>query len=112
MAAFSASKGGLLALTRALVIELAPASIRVNAVLPSAMDIFLLRIGLARVHREGSETEELRRELADRTVIGRIGRPGQITEAVHFPADNTQSSLVTGQGLVVNGGATTRLSTE
>jgi len=50
--------------------------------------------------------------LASRTVNGRIGTPAEIAHAIFFLADNKQSSFITGQALVVDGGATARLSTE
>ncbi len=48
IAAYAASKGGLLALTRAMAIEFAPDNIRVNAILPGAVDTPMLRAGLDR----------------------------------------------------------------
>jgi len=48
IAAYAASKGGLLALTRAMAIEFAPDKIRVNAVLPGAVDTPMLRAGFHR----------------------------------------------------------------
>ena len=50
--------------------------------------------------------------LARKTVNGRIGRPEEIAHAIYFLADEVQSSFMTGQALVVDGGATARLSTE
>jgi glucose 1-dehydrogenase len=50
IAAYAASKGGLLALTRAMAIEFAPDNIRVNAILPGAVDTPMLRAGLNRGH--------------------------------------------------------------
>jgi NAD(P)-dependent dehydrogenase (short-subunit alcohol dehydrogenase family) len=50
--------------------------------------------------------------LAGKTVNGRIGTPREIANAIYFLAVNTQSSFMTGQALVVDGGATARLSTE
>jgi len=50
--------------------------------------------------------------LARRTVNGRVGSPAEIASAIYFLADNAQSSFMTGQALVVDGGATARLSTE
>ncbi len=50
IAAYAASKGGLLALTRALSIELAPYKIRVNAVLPGAVDTPMLHVAHYRGH--------------------------------------------------------------
>lgn len=112
IAAYATSKGALLALTRALAIELAPEGIRVNAVLPGAVDTPMLRAGLTRGHLQGADTEELMQDLGRRTVIGRVGQPEEIAQAILFLADNDRSSFMTGQALVVDGGATARLSTE
>lgn len=112
IAAYAASKGGLLALTRAMAIEFAPDNIRVNAVLPGAVDTPMLRAGLGRGHVTGGDIETRLDNLARKTVNGRVGRPEEIASAIYFLADDTQSSFMTGQALVVDGGATARLSTE
>jgi glucose 1-dehydrogenase len=112
MAAYAASKGGLLALTRAMAIEFARDGIRVNAILPGAVDTPMLRAGLGREHVDGSDIHTRLENLANRTVIGRVGTPAEIAHAVYFLADDTQSSFMTGQALIVDGGATARLSTE
>ena len=112
IAAYAASKGGLLALTRAAAIEFAPAHIRVNAVLPGAVDTPMLRAGLDRGHLMGGSVDEQMKNLAQKTVIGRIGKPEEIARAINFLADEDQSSFMTGQGMIIDGGATARLSTE
>ncbi|NET41046.1 SDR family NAD(P)-dependent oxidoreductase [Okeania sp. SIO2B3] len=112
IAAYAASKGGLLALTRALAIELGPSRIRVNAVLPGAVDTPMLQTGLTRGHLAGENLSELVEQLGSKHVIGRIGLPVEIAEAIYFLADGDRSSFMTGQSLVVDGGATARLSTE
>ncbi len=112
ISAYTASKGGLLALTRAMAIEFAPDHIRVNAVLPGAVDTPMLRNGLGRGHLAGSEMDERLDNLARKTVIGRIGTPDEIANAIYFLADHEQSAFITGQALIVDGGATARLSTE
>ncbi|HSR21566.1 MAG TPA: SDR family oxidoreductase [Anaerolineales bacterium] len=112
IAAYAASKGGLLALTRAMAIEFAPNNIRVNAILPGAVDTPMLRAGLSRGHARGSNVQERLENLARRTVNGRVGRPEEIASAIYFLADNEQSAFMTGQAMVVDGGATARLSTE
>lgn len=110
--AYAASKGGLLALTRAMAIEFAGDNIRANAVLPGAVDTPMLRDGLGRGHLGGASITERLDNLARKTVNGRIGTPEEIAHAIYFLADGTQSSFMTGQALVVDGGATARLSTE
>ncbi|MEK6752219.1 MAG: SDR family oxidoreductase [Chloroflexota bacterium] len=112
IAAYAASKGGLLALTRAMAIEFAPDNIRVNAILPGAVDTPMLRAGLGRGHAGHGDMQERLDNLARKTVNGRVGTPGEIAHAIYFLADNEQSSFMTGQAMIVDGGATARLSTE
>jgi NAD(P)-dependent dehydrogenase (short-subunit alcohol dehydrogenase family) len=112
IAAYATSKGGLLALTRALAIEFATDNIRVNAVLPGAVDTEMLREGLTRNQGSGESVEERLEALGARTVMGRVGEPWEIARAILFLADGDQSSFMTGSALVVDGGATVRLSTE
>jgi glucose 1-dehydrogenase len=112
IAAYAASKGGLLALTRAMAIEFAPDNIRVNAILPGAVDTPMLRAGLGRGHVGQGDVEDRLDNLARKTVSGKVGKPEEIAHAIYFLADNEQSSFMTGQALVVDGGATARLSTE
>jgi glucose 1-dehydrogenase len=112
IAAYAASKGGLLALTRAMAIEFAPDNIRVNAILPGAVDTPMLREGLNRGHVGSGDMQERLDNLAKKTVSGKIGTPEEIAKAIYFLADNEQSSFMTGQALIVDGGATARLSTE
>ncbi|HUW12723.1 MAG TPA: SDR family oxidoreductase [Anaerolineae bacterium] len=112
IAAYAASKGALHALTRALAIELARDEIRVNAVLPGAVDTNMLRAGLSRGHLSGDSQDALLQGLASRHVLGRVGRPAEIAQAILFLADHDRSSFMTGQALVVDGGAIARLSTE
>jgi len=112
IAAYAASKGAMLALTRALAIELASNKIRVNAVLPGAVETPMLYAGLNRGHLNGEGVAELVEQLGSKHVIGRVGQPQEIAEAIYFLADGRRSSFMTGQSLVVDGGATIRLSTE
>jgi NAD(P)-dependent dehydrogenase (short-subunit alcohol dehydrogenase family) len=102
----------LLALTRAMAIEFAPDSIRVNAILPGAVDTPMLRAGLGRGHVGHGDIQERLDNLARKTVSGKVGKPAEIARAIYFLADNEQSSFMTGQAMVVDGGATARLSTE
>ena len=112
IAAYAASKGGLVALTRAMAIEFAPANIRVNAILPGAVDTPMLAAGFNRGHLAQGSVEQQKAELARKTVNGRIGQPHEIASVIYFLADSTQSGYMTGQSVVVDGGASARLSTE
>ena len=90
-AAYSATKGAVIALTKALAQELGPSGIRVNCVAPGV----ILTDMCANV---SSETlEELRQE----TPIGRNGQPQDVAKAFLYLAD---ADFVTGQVLGVNGG--------
>jgi NAD(P)-dependent dehydrogenase (short-subunit alcohol dehydrogenase family) len=104
VAAYATSKGALVALTRASALELAADGIRVNAVLPGAVDTSMLR-------RDG-EGEERIRSIESRTPLGRVADPREIAEAILFLADGERSSFITGESLVVDGGALAKLSTE
>ena len=110
--AYATSKGALVTMTRALAIELGKYHIRVNAILPGATNTQMLRDGLLRGHVEGTNEEELLASLAEKHVLHRVGSVDEIAKAVYFLADLNQSSFVTGQSIVVDGGATIRLSTE
>jgi NAD(P)-dependent dehydrogenase (short-subunit alcohol dehydrogenase family) len=112
MAAYATSKGALVALTRAAALELAPDNIRVNAVLPGAVDTAMLRSGLSRDHVKGETIQERLEMLGRNHPLGRVGKPEEIGEVVLFLADSQKSAFITGQTLIVDGGATARLSTE
>lgn len=112
IASYAASKGGLLALTRAMAIEFAADDIRVNAILPGAVDTPMLRASLQRGNMSGADILDRLENLARKTVNGRVGQPEEIARAIFFLADNSQSSFMTGQAMIVDGGATCRLSTE
>lgn len=105
ISAYAAAKGGLTAFTRAAALELAPLGVRVNAVLPGAVDTPALRAGFVRA-------PQAEQRLLERTPLGRVGAPRDIGEAVAFLADNDRAAFVTGQQLVVDGGALAQLSTE
>ncbi len=94
-AAYSASKGAVIALTRAMAIELAAAHIRVNAVCPGPVLTDML---LAAVPDETG-----RRALAEATPLGRIGRAEDIAAAVAFLA-SADSDWCTGQAISIDGG--------
>lgn len=98
-AAYQASKGGLLALTRALAADHAP-TIRVNAILPGAV-----------VTGQWSQfSEEKRQKTAEMCALKRIGRPEDIANAALFLASD-MSSYMTGESLVVDGGLTSIIQT-
>ena len=107
----SVTKAALAQMTRVMASDLAP-RVRVNAVLPGAVDTPMLHAGLARGHLNGDGVTKLLRGLGKKHVMGRVGQPKEIGQTILFLTDNDRSSFMTGQALIVDGGATARLSTE
>ena len=90
-AAYSASKGAVIALTKALAKELGPSGIRVNCVAP----------GVIMTDMCASVEPEILEEMAQETPVGRNGTPMDVAKAMAYLAD---AEFVTGQVLPVNGG--------
>jgi NAD(P)-dependent dehydrogenase (short-subunit alcohol dehydrogenase family) len=95
LAAYSATKGAVSALTRALAVEYAPFNIRVNAVAPGFVETALTN----RVLR----VPMIAKALIDQTPMRRFGAPEEIARAALFFASD-DSSFVTGAELAVDGG--------
>jgi NAD(P)-dependent dehydrogenase (short-subunit alcohol dehydrogenase family) len=110
--AYASTKGGLLALTRAMAIEFGKDGVRANVVLPGATDTPMLSSGLSRGHVSGKDIEARKADLAAKILLKRLAAPAEIASVIYFLADGEQSSYVTGQSLVADGGALARLSTE
>jgi NAD(P)-dependent dehydrogenase (short-subunit alcohol dehydrogenase family) len=98
-AAYCASKGGLVALTRALAVELALDGVRVNCVCPAAVDTPLLAEVAHRIPPDADP------RLLDRLQMLMPGlvTPGQVADAVAWLASGA-AALVTGQALALDGG--------
>jgi len=94
-ASYAASKGGLIALTRSLAVELGPRGIRVNAVVPG-----LLSTGMAA--RMDQRRVEQR---VPQIPLGRVGTGDEVARAVLFLASD-EASYIAGQALAVDGGLT------
>jgi NAD(P)-dependent dehydrogenase (short-subunit alcohol dehydrogenase family) len=94
-AAYQAAKGGVMALTRALALELAP-RIRVVAILPGAIDTPAVRIS------ENITVDQLVKDIP----LRRLGKPEEIAATAAFLASD-EAAYITGTGIVVDGGYTT-----
>ena len=90
---YSASKAGVIGLTKALAKELGPSGIRVNCIAPGVIDTDM----------NAALDSEARAALAEETPLCRIGTPDEVARAVEFLAGEG-SSFITGQVLGVNGG--------
>jgi NAD(P)-dependent dehydrogenase (short-subunit alcohol dehydrogenase family) len=94
-AAYGSSKWALRGLTQVAAAELAASGIRVNAVLPGPVETPML-------------DPDTQSRLAARAVLGRIGKPVEIADAVAFLVSE-QASFITGSELVVDGGQTLQI---
>ena len=90
-AAYSATKGAVIALTKALAKELGPSGIRVNCVAP----------GVILTDMCAGINPEILEEMAQEAPVGRNGKPEDVAKAMVFLAD---AEFITGQVLPVNGG--------
>jgi NAD(P)-dependent dehydrogenase (short-subunit alcohol dehydrogenase family) len=93
--AYSASKGAVLSLTRAMAVDLAPHNITVNAVCPGPVVTDML---LAAVPDAAS-----RQALAQKAPLGRLGQPKDVAAAVLYLASD-EAGWCTGQAISVDGG--------
>jgi NAD(P)-dependent dehydrogenase (short-subunit alcohol dehydrogenase family) len=98
--AYSASKGGIIALTRSLALQCAPYGIRVNCICPGATETPLLTRFVGEKQRE-RKLRKLSREIP----LHRLGKPIDIAYAALYLASD-ESSFVTGSVLVIDGGST------
>lgn len=94
-AAYSAAKGGLEALTRALAVELAPRGIRVNSIAPGAIETPLNTASLS--------DEAHRRRVEAMIPLGRLGTAADVASAAVFLVGSS-SSFITGSVIPVDGG--------
>ncbi|MEM0356929.1 MAG: SDR family oxidoreductase [Candidatus Bathyarchaeia archaeon] len=99
--AYCASKGGVLAFTRALALELAPYKIRVNCICPGTIETPLVR----QIWEKSGKPEEMRESRLKLHPIGRLGKPEDVANAALFLASD-EASFITGTALFVDGGYT------
>lgn len=95
LAAYSATKGAVTALTRALSIEYAPFNVRVNTISPGFIETAMTERALRQ--------PAIRKALVDRTAMRRLGTPREVAMAALFLASD-DASYVTGAELMVDGG--------
>ena len=103
--AYTATKGAVIALTKAMAIEFGDDGIRVNCVLPGAIDTEMMRENLA---EDGLSFEEGTAQSLMKTPLGRIGEGRDIANAVTFLATD-DASYIAGAGFVVDGGRTVHI---
>lgn len=95
LAHYSASKGGIIALTETLAVELAPYGIRVNAIAPGMIETPMIA--------SIKENPQQEKEMLKRVPMGRVGKPEEVSNLVLFLASD-ESSYITGSTVVIDGG--------
>lgn len=103
VAAYCASKGGVVMLTKAMAIDHGPDGIRVNCLCPGPISTELLE-GVFQAH---DDPDGLRRDFEARILLKRLGTPDEVAKAAVFLAGD-DSSFMTGTSLVLDGGWTAR----
>lgn len=101
IAAYCASKGGVIQLTKALAIDHATDGIRINCVCPGPVETPLL----SRIFASAAEPEQERQRNIEKTLLRRLGRPEEIASVILFLA-SAEASFMTGAVVVVDGGLT------
>lgn len=99
MAVYSASKGGIIAFTKALAREVARYNINVNCVCPGPTKT----PGFTKLVREGQDIRDFMKAAVEPVPLNRIGRPEEVANAVLFLASD-EASYITGQALSIDGG--------
>ena len=102
-AAYCASKGALLMLTRQLAVDYSQAGVRVNAICPGFIETPQLQYYVA----EQEDPEAALAEVAALHPIGRVGQPDEVAATAVFLASD-EASFITGASIAVDGGLLTR----
>ena len=110
IAAYASSKAAIVGLTKNLAIELGKFNIRVNCISPGAIDTPMLRSGLMRGHAGKGTEDELIQNLGKSHLLKRVGKPQEIANIVYFVSN--EGEFINGANLLIDGGASIKLSTE
>ena len=102
-AAYTASKGAIVALTRSIAVDFMRRGIRCNAVAPGTVD----SPWIGRILEGQPDPVAARQAMVDRQPIGRLGRPEEIAAAIRYLA-SPEAAFVHGSCLVIDGGFSAR----
>ena len=107
-AIYGSTKGGVIAFTRALAVELAPFGIRAVSISPGSVDTEMLRSDVrSEAARLGRSFEELRAERQDEQALRRWAEPSEIAGLAFFLA-SSEAGFITGADVLIDGGWTAR----
>lgn len=112
IAAYATTKAAIVGLTKNLAIELSKFNIRVNCVSPGAVNTKMLKDGLMRGHVRKGNPDELVEKLGESHLLGKVGEPEEIANLVKFISDNKNGEFINGANILIDGGASIKLSTE
>jgi NAD(P)-dependent dehydrogenase (short-subunit alcohol dehydrogenase family) len=110
VAAYTASKGGINALTHAMAVDHAEENIRVNAVCPGSVDTPMLRWA-AELFKGEKSAEETVEDFGKMHPLGRVAKPEEVAEVIAFLASE-KASFVTGGEYKVDGGLLSALGVQ
>jgi 2-keto-3-deoxy-L-fuconate dehydrogenase len=100
--AYCATKGAVVAMSRQLAVDYA-GQVRVNCVCPGTVDTPFVEAYLEKYHKH--EKEKIRTELNQRQLVGRLGKPDEVANAVLYLC-SSEAEFVTGSALIIDGGWT------
>jgi NAD(P)-dependent dehydrogenase (short-subunit alcohol dehydrogenase family) len=103
--AYAATKSGLLALTRGMALDFAPAGVRVNAICPGAIHSGMMEAYLA----QQNDPDAVVASMSSTIPLGFLGRPEHVAGVAYFLA-SSEASYITGAAIVVDGGVLARLA--
>lgn len=107
LTAYTASKAGIIGLTRAMALDLADRGVRVNCIVPGSIDTPMMWEG-----KDRSEVPPaIQQEAAEAVPLGRVASPDEIATAVVFLA-SPAASLITGAVLIADGGLLAKIATK
>lgn len=106
LTAYTASKAGIIGLTKAMALDLADRGVRVNCIVPGSIDTPMMWEGKDRAE----VPQAIQREAAEAVPMGRVAAPEEIATAVLFLA-SPAASLITGAVLIADGGLLAKIAT-